>query len=135
VILFILELKVHSFGLLSASAIISLTLGSIMMFETEESAMRVSWSVILPTVITVSAFFLIVLGLVVKARLSRPRTGEQGIVGEVGVALTDVNVDGRVAVHGEYWTARSEQYIPKGEKIRVVRVDGMKLVVMQDMGR
>jgi membrane-bound serine protease (ClpP class) len=135
VILFILELKVHSFGLLSASAIISLVLGSIMMFETDESAMRVSWSVILPTVVTVSAFFIVALGLVVRARLSRPRTGQQGMVGEVGVALTDINVDGKVAVHGEYWNARAERFIPKGERVKVVGVEGMVVVVTPDVGR
>ena len=67
VILFIMELKIASYGLLSVGAIVSLTLGSVMLFETEEAAMRVSWTVIVPIVTTVSAFFIFALGLVVRA--------------------------------------------------------------------
>jgi membrane-bound serine protease (ClpP class) len=74
VILFVLELKVASYGLLSIGAIISLTLGSVMLFDTGESVMRVSWAVIIPMVATVSAFFIFALGLVVRAHLKKPRT-------------------------------------------------------------
>lgn len=132
VILFIMELKVTSFGLLSIGGIISLTLGSVMLFDTEESAMRVSWSVIIPTVAIVSSFFIFALGLVVRAWMRRPRTGEQGLIGEVGYAVSDVNNVGKVAVHGEYWNARSESHIPKGERVRVIKVEGLYIVVTRD---
>jgi membrane-bound serine protease (ClpP class) len=134
VILFIMELKIASYGLLSVGAIVSLTLGSVMLFETEEAAMRVSWTVIVPIVTTVSAFFIFALGLVVRAWRRKPRTGEQGIIGEVGVALTDLDNEGRVAVHGEYWNARADRHIPKGEKVRVIRVEHLSLVVTRDAG-
>ena len=134
IIFFILELKVASYGMLGVSAIISLTLGLIMLFETEEAAMRVSWTVIIPMVATVSAFFIVALGLVVRARLKKPRTGEQGLVGEVGIALTDVNLGGRVSVHGEFWNARADRHIPKGERVRVIRVESLLLVVTQEHG-
>jgi membrane-bound serine protease (ClpP class) len=133
VILFILELKIQSFGLLSIGGIISLTLGSIMLFESDEAAMRLSLSVLIPTVATVSAFFIVVLGLVVKARMRKPLTGEQGLVGEVGLAITNVDGHGKVAVHGEYWNARSDSHIPKGERVRVIRVENLCLLVTQDM--
>ncbi len=135
VILFILELKIASFGLLSLGAIISLTLGSIMLFDTGETAMRVSWSVIIPMVSMVSAFFIFALGLVVKAWLKQPRTGKQGLIGEVGVALTNLDTEGKVAIHGEYWNANSDGHILKGEKVRVIRVDDLCLKVTRDPGR
>jgi len=134
VILFIIELKVASYGLLAIGAIISLTLGSIMLFETEEAAMQVSWSVIIPTVSAVSAFFIFALGLVVKAWMSQPRTGEQGLIGTVGVALSDLDAEGKVLIHGEYWNARADRRVPKGEKVRVIRVDDLWLVVTRDAG-
>ncbi len=134
VILFVLELKIVSHGLLAIGGIISLTLGSIMLFETDESAMHVSWSVIIPTVTTVSAFFLIVMSLVAKAWLRPARTGDKGLVGDVGVALTDLNLEGRVAIHGEYWNARADRHIPSGEKVRVIRVDSLWLIVTRDPG-
>jgi membrane-bound serine protease (ClpP class) len=134
IIFFVLELKVQSFGLLSLGAIISLTLGSVMLFDSSEVAMRVSWSVIIPTVSAVSAFFIIVLGLVVKAWMRKPRTGQQGLVGEVGTALTDINPTGKIDVRGEYWNARAETMIPKGEKVRVTKIDGLEVTVAPNGG-
>ncbi len=134
VILFVLELKVASYGLLSIGAIISLTLGSVMLFDTGESVMRVSWAVIIPMVLTVSAFFIFVLGLVVRAHLKKPRTGGEGIVGEVGIAVTDLANEGKVSVHGEYWNARADSFIPKGEKVRIVRSEGLSLAVTRAAG-
>ncbi len=133
IIFFILELKVASYGMLAVSAIISLTLGLIMLFETEEAAMQVSWTVIVPMVGTVSLFFIVVLGLIVRARLSKPRTGEEGLSGEIGLALTDINAGGRVAIHGEYWNARADRHIPKGEKVRVIAVERLSLVVTREV--
>lgn len=134
VVLFVLELKVSSFGLLTIGAIICLTLGSVMLFETGESAMRVSWAVIVPVVAMVTAFFVFALGLVVKAHSRKPRTGDQGLVGEVGVAMSDVDTQGTVAIHGEYWNARADRLIPKGERIRVIKVDSLCLTVTRDAG-
>ncbi|MFH0958742.1 MAG: nodulation protein NfeD [Pseudomonadota bacterium] len=134
IIFFVLELKVQSFGLLSLGAIISLTLGSVMLFDSSEAAMRVSWSVIIPTVSAVSAFFIVVMGLVVKAWMGKPRTGQQGLVGKVGTALTDINPTGKIALHGEYWNARAETMIPKGEKVRVTRIEDLEVTVTPNGG-
>jgi membrane-bound serine protease (ClpP class) len=133
IILFIVELKVPSYGLLSLGAIISLTLGSIMLFKTDQTGMRVSWTVIVPTVSVVSAFFIVVLGLVTKARLSKPRTGQEELMGEIGLAVTDIGSEGRVSVLGEYWNARTDGHILKGERVRVMRVDNLCLVVTRDL--
>jgi membrane-bound serine protease (ClpP class) len=133
VLLFVLELKVQSFGVLTVGAIISLTLGSVMLFETGEVAMRVSWAVIIPTVAAVSSFFIFALGLVVKAWMSKPRTGEQGLVGEVGIALTNLDPWGKIALHGEYWNAHSDSFVPKGERVRVIRVNDLSVTVSRDL--
>lgn len=134
VVLFVLELKVPSFGLLSMGAIVSLVLGSVMLFETGETAMRVSWAVIVPTVLVVSAFFIFAMGLAVRAWKARPRTGGQGLIGEVGLALSDLDTEGKVAIHGEYWNARADSHIPKGERVRVIRVESLFLKVTRDAG-
>ena len=127
IILFIFEIKVQSFGLFSIGGIISLTLGSVMLFDSSESAMRVSWSVIVPTVLAISAFFIFVLGLVIRAWMHKPRTGQQGLVGEVGVAMTDIDPTGKVLVHGEYWNAKSEIRILKGETVTVMKVMNLEI--------
>jgi len=100
-----------------------------MLFESGEDAMRVSWSIIVPTVAAVSAFFIFALGLVVRAWMRKPLTGTQGLVGEIGVTLTDIDQQGKVAIHGEYWNARSDVRIPKGSKVKVLSVDGLYVKV------
>jgi membrane-bound serine protease (ClpP class) len=95
--------------------------------------MRVSWSVIIPTVAAVSAFFVFAMGLAVKAYRSKPRTGGQGLVGEVGYAISDLATEGKVAIHGELWNARADSHIPKGERVRVTRVENLWLRVTRDM--
>ena len=95
--------------------------------------MRVSWSVLLPTVATVSAFFIVLVGLVTRAWLKPPRTGTSGLVGEMGMAVTDLDLEGRISVHGEYWNARADRHISRGEKVRVLRVDKLVLVVTRDL--
>ncbi len=136
VILFIMEIKVTSFGLLSIGGVICLLLGSVMLFDTGtgETAVRVSWSIIIPTVGAVSAFFIFAMTLAVRAWQSKPRTGERGLIGEVGIAITEVDPMGKVYVHGEYWNARSDSLVPKGERVRVIRVDNLDLVVARDAG-
>jgi membrane-bound serine protease (ClpP class) len=131
VVLFVLELKVTSFGLLSIAGIACLTLGSVMLFETGEQAMRVSLSVVLPTVATLAGGFLLVAGLVVKAMMRKPRTGQEGLIGELGDAVTDIRERGKVIVQGAYWNAVSAGPIARGDKVRVIRVDGLSVEVVK----
>lgn len=132
VVLFILELKITSFGLLAFGGAVALTLGSLMLFDSSVPAMRVSLSVIVPTVVLVSSSFLLAIWLVVKAQRSRPTTGKEGLINLIGEARTDIGEQGRVFVHGEYWNARSETPIVRGARVRVVKVDGMLLTVRPD---
>jgi membrane-bound serine protease (ClpP class) len=132
VVLFILELKITSFGLLALGGTVALTLGSLMLFDSSVPAMRVSLSIIVPTVVLVSSVFVLAIYLVVKAQRSRPTTGNEGLLNLIGEARTDIGEQGRVFVHGEYWNAHSDSPIPKGARILVVRVDGMLLTVCPD---
>lgn len=121
VILFILEIKVTSYGLLTVGGVVSLFLGSVMLFKSNLEFQRPSmWTIIL-TVACVAAFFIAVIALAAKAYLRRPSTGKEGIVGKRGVAKTDINEDeGKAYVYGEWWDAVSDTPIKKGEKVQVV---------------
>ena len=94
--------------------------------------MRVSWSVLVPTVAGVSFFFIFAMGLAVRAYRAKPRTGDQGLVGEVGYAMSDVGTDGKVAVHGELWNAQADSHIPKGERVRIIKVENLRLKVTRE---
>ncbi|MBW1896387.1 MAG: hypothetical protein JRI47_04960 [Deltaproteobacteria bacterium] len=120
-ILFILEMKVTSYGLLSLGGIISLFLGSLMLYDGGGApGMRLSFHVLIPTVVLVSGFFVAVAGLVFRSQMSKPRTGHTGLVGETGVVRQRLGPEGKVFVHGELWNAESAEVIEVGEKVRVV---------------
>ncbi|MBI4003899.1 MAG: nodulation protein NfeD [Candidatus Omnitrophica bacterium] len=127
--LLIAEIKIVSHGLLAIGGVISLTLGSLMLFESPYPQLDVSLGVIVPTVATLSAIILFVLQRALRAQAARVTTGAQGLVGEIGVASSKLDPEGTVFVHGELWNASSARPIAKGEKIRVIQVDSLRLVV------
>ncbi len=129
VILFIVELKVTSYGLLSIAGIVALTLGSLMLFKSSVPYLQVSLSVIIPTVSLFSLFFIVVFGLVFKAQKRKPDTGNEGLLDMIGEACTGFDEKGKVFVHGEYWNAKSSAHVRKGEKVSVKKVEGMVLTV------
>jgi membrane-bound serine protease (ClpP class) len=128
-VFFIMEMKIASYGLLSIAGITSLLLGSLMLFESNGTDMRLSWGVLLPTIIMVSGFFVAISGLVFKSHLSKPITGASGLVGEIGVVKEALMPEGKVFVHGELWKATSKDPIETGAKVRVVNVVSLVLEV------
>ncbi|MBF0530879.1 MAG: nodulation protein NfeD [Deltaproteobacteria bacterium] len=130
-ILFLLEIKVTSHGLLSLGGIISLTMGSIFLFTPEEYV-SVSWSVMIPVVATVAAFFIIVTGLVVKAHTKISRSGVAGLIGLKGPVKIWQGRQGKVLVHGEWWLAVSDDRLTPGDVIEVTSVEGLTLKVRRD---
>jgi membrane-bound serine protease (ClpP class) len=130
-IFFILEMKVTSYGLLSLGGVISLFLGSLMLFEGTGPEMRLSWRVLIPTVVMVSGFFVVVAGLVFRSQISKPKTGDKGLIGEIGVVKERLAPEGKVFVHGELWKAEAPTPIEAGTKVRVVGVDQLTLKVQE----
>jgi membrane-bound serine protease (ClpP class) len=102
-----------------------------MLFEGTAPGMGLSWRVLVPTVVMVSGFFVAVAGLVFRSQVSKPRTGDKGLVGEVGVAKSRLEPEGKVFVHGELWNAVAPGSIEAGAKVRVVGVDRLLLRVEQ----
>jgi membrane-bound serine protease (ClpP class) len=129
IVFFIAEIKIISHGILTIGGIISLVLGSLLLFDSPEPALRVSWGVLVPAVVLISLFFVGVISLAVKAQLRKKRTGSEGMVGTKGYAVTDVHGDGKVFVKGEYWKAFSERPIGEGRKVRVLEVQGLRVKV------
>ncbi|HDZ89074.1 MAG TPA: nodulation protein NfeD [Deltaproteobacteria bacterium] len=125
IIFFIVELKVASYGILSIGGLISLTLGSIMLFE----GIGVSLKLMMPTILLVGGFFVVVAGLAFKAIHKKPMGGSDGLVGELGEVKEVIDPEGLVFVHGEYWRALSKEKIEPGEKVEVIGINGLMLSV------
>ncbi|MBN2298053.1 MAG: nodulation protein NfeD [Deltaproteobacteria bacterium] len=130
VILFIAEIKVPSFGLLTVGGIISMILGSLLLFRTPELYAQVSLMVILPITLFFTGFFVACLYLVVKVHRTSPVSGAQGLKGEKAeVHVWDAGGKGKVFCHGEYWNARGPALLSPGDSVEVVDLDGMDLII------
>ncbi|MBN2198816.1 MAG: nodulation protein NfeD [Candidatus Aminicenantes bacterium] len=128
--LFALEVKVHSYGLLSAGGVIAMVIGSIMLIDAPIPELRPGLRFIIPVALAIAGIFLFLVWLVVRTHRGRVHTGHEGLAGETGTALTDLNPEGRVFVHGEYWRARAEEPIARGTKIVIIGLlDGMTVRV------
>jgi membrane-bound serine protease (ClpP class) len=125
IILFIAEIKVASYGMLSLGGLICLTLGSVMLFED----VGVSLRLMAPTIALIGGFFVVVSGLAYRAYRTKPKTGVEGLIGRKGLVKKTIDPEGVVFVHGELWRAVSEEKIELGDKVQVEDMDGLVLRV------
>lgn len=129
IVLFILEIKVMSYGMLTVGGLVSMTIGSIMLFDSPLPFFRLSLKVILPAVILTTLFFSLTIYLAVKAYRRQPVTGSEGLIGLEGKAKTDILTSGQIFVHGEIWQAWSDEPIQAGETVVVEQVENLRLKV------
>lgn len=130
VAMFILEIKVTSYGMLTLGGVLCLVFGSIMLIPGPIPEMKVPLEVILPVSIALALFCALVVRLAVRAQRTRVETGVEGLVAEVGSVTEALDPEGKVFIHGEIWDARTGgDSIPVGTRVKVVRVDEMSLTV------
>ncbi|MDA3902152.1 MAG: nodulation protein NfeD [Desulfuromusa sp.] len=130
IVLFILEVKVISYGMLALGGMISMAFGSLMLIDSSEPYLQISRAVIAATVTVSAGFFLLATGMVIRTQRKPVTSGQEGMVGKTGETIEPINGNGRVFVHGESWQACSDQPIATGTKIEIIRVmDGLSLKV------
>lgn len=129
IILFVAEAFITSHGVLGIGGVVAMLFGSLMLIDSPEPSLRISWAVILPVVATSALLFIVTVTVAVRAHRSHVDTGKEGLVGMQAEARTDIGADGQVHMRGENWNAWSDEPIRKGEKVTVVSVDGLKLKV------
>ncbi len=128
-ILFIAEVKVVSYGLLTVGGIVAFILGGTMLFDAPGSLMRVSWSVIIPAALLTAGFFVFAMGMAWRTWKSRPTTGKEGLVGTRGEVRRRIDPVGQVSLHGELWQARADEPLETGTAVEVVEVSGLSVKV------
>lgn len=129
IVLFLLEIKVPSYGLLSIGAVISLILGGMMLIDSPQPYMKVAWYVIAAVVIVFVGFFGIAIRYVVKTHRKQVTTGKEGLIGQIGKVKQRLDPAGLVLVSGELWKAESNEPIDKDQEVKVIKYDGMILKV------
>lgn len=135
VILFIAEIKVTSYGMLTVGGAIALLLGSMMLIDTSspwEEAIEISMSVIITTILIIAVTFTLLGWLVLKAHKRKAMTGASGMLGETGEVFEDIiNGKGLVKVMGEIWNAVSPEDMPKGSKVKITNVKDLTISVQK----
>lgn len=132
IILFLLEIKIVSHGLLAIGGVISLLLGSMMLIRTggTSTVAGLSWTVIITAVGVTTLFFLFVVGMGLKAQRIKPAMGLEAMIGEIGQSLSELDPAGTVRMHGEIWKAFSAAgLIPAGKKVIVTGLMDLTLQV------
>lgn len=124
---FVAEIKVASHGTLAAGGVISLVLGSIILFRGETA--KLSWAVIAGATLTTTLFFLVIIGAGLRAQRRPVQTGGRGLVGRGGRAVERLAPQGRVEVNGELWNARSDAEVDAGSAVVVTGLEGLTLQV------
>ncbi len=129
VILFIAEISIMSYGLLSVSGVISIFLGSTMLIDSDDPALQISRVILYPTLGLTVVLSVGIIVLATRTRSLKKQGGMEGMVGEIGLVKETLSPHGRVLVHGELWEAECEGEITEGETVRVEAVDGLKIKV------
>ncbi len=134
-ILFIADIKVPSHGVLTAGGVASFFLGALLLTEHQAPFLRISITLIVTMTVFTAGFFAFAVGAGIRAQKRRVQTGREGLIGAVGVARTELAPAGTVFVLGELWSAESaDGVIPAGQRVRVTRVDGLRLEVRKEEG-
>ena len=128
-VFFILEATTTTNGILAAGGVIAMVLGAVMLIDTDMPELSINWGTAIGVTLPLAAITVFLLQLAVRSFRVKVVTGRRGMIGEVGVAKTDVHGKGRVFVHGEWWNASSDTPIRSGAPVQVVGVDDLKLRV------
>src|SRR5467141_561135 len=129
--LFILEAKYTSHGVLAAGGIVSMLLGAMFLIRSPLTAGGVSLGVALAVTLPFAVLTVMLMRLVLRSRSWKSQTGREEMIGAQGTVVTElpVGAEGMIRIHGELWRAISNQPVPEGKPVRVVKMDGLKLYV------
>ncbi len=127
--LFALEAKLTSHGVLAVGGIIAMILGAMILVKSPWPEARIHFSTALAVTLPLGGITIFLLSLALAAKRQKTVTGEAGMIGITGVAMTDIDSTGEVKVHGELWRARAAAKIPHGSRVRVRAIEGLTLVV------
>jgi membrane-bound serine protease (ClpP class) len=128
-VLFVLEAKFATHGVLGLGGIVLLTLGGLLLVDGPIPQMRVNLWTALGVSVPFGAITVFLMGIAIRARRNKVVTGSQGMIGAVGQARTDIDPEGKVFVQGELWNAHAPSRVGMGEQVVVRKVEGLELEV------
>lgn len=127
--LFVVEATVPSSGVLAMGGVAAMIFGGLMLVEGPIPELRIRLGTVLAVALPLAVITVFLVRLVFVAHRKKAVTGSSGLIGEIGTASTEIHKDGKVMVHGEYWAAHSRNPVSQGSKVRVVKMDGLRIEV------
>jgi membrane-bound serine protease (ClpP class) len=132
---FVLEAKFVTHGVLTTGGAIALTLGAILLIDTNVPEMRIRWSTAIGLTIPFALITTVLFSIAVRARRNKVVTGPEAMLGLQATAVGELNPSGTVAVRGEYWNAQSSAPVHASEPVRITGIDGLTLRVRPEHAR
>jgi membrane-bound serine protease (ClpP class) len=129
ILFFILEAKFVTHGILTTGGAAALALGAVMLIDTGNPDLRIRWATALGLAIPFALITSFLFSIALRARRNKVVTGIEGMVGEPGLTVGELNPAGTVLVQGEYWNAESSTPVGAHKAVRITGVDGLKLRV------
>lgn len=126
------EAFLPSFGSLGVGGTVAFVLGSIMLLNSQSSAYQIAWSVIWAMAVVNILIFILILGMVIKARQQKVQNGLTVLLGAEGRALGAINLEGQAVIRGEIWSVRSQHFIANERPVKVVGNCGLTLEVEEE---
>jgi len=128
--LFALEAKFAAHGVLAVGGTVSMVLGALLLIDSPLPELRIHLSTAIGLALPFAIITATLVSLVVRARSNKVVTGEQGMIGETGSAVTELAPSGKVFVHGTYWDAVAQEKVPAGARVRVTAIRQLTLIVV-----
>jgi membrane-bound serine protease (ClpP class) len=128
-VLFGLEATLTSHGVLAAGGIVSMLIGSMILINSPWPGARIRLATSLAVTLPLAVITVLLVRFAWAAKRRKTVTGEEGLINSIGVTRTDLEPRGKVFVHGELWDARAEQNIPAGNRVKVLKIEGLTLLV------
>ena len=123
------EVFVASFGALGIGGVIAFVIGSIMLLDTGVAGYGISMLLIASFALLTTAFFIFVLGMVIKARQQPVVSGVEQLIDSIGEVQADFDNEGWIRVHSELWHAQTSIPLKRGQKVQIIALNGLALMV------
>ncbi len=130
---FIIEAFTPTFGAFTLAGIVSLVFGSTILFNQPYEFLKVSLKIIVPVAVSLGLISTFLITRIIKAHRRKATIGADALIGQIGLAKTNISPTGKVFIHGELWNAQSDEKIRKGEKVVIEKVEGLKLTVIKSV--
>ena len=127
--LLVAEVKVGGFGVLGIGGLVAMVFGMLILVDAPDPAVRIGWFTALSLALPFAAIFLILLVALLRSYKQKAATGDEGMIGLIGVADSDIHESGRVRIRGEYWAARAPSSVLAGKTVKVLAVENLTLIV------